>query len=321
MKDQDLALTGFHHLTAVTAKASENHAFYTQVLGMRLVKKTVNQDDVSSYHLFYADGKASPGTDITFFDWPAARERRGSRSVVQTGLRVAGQESLKWWKARFGELKVRHDEVTERDGRWVLDFEDPEGQRLSLVDDGEKGEANPWDKSPVPAQHQIRGLGSIRMSVPDHGPTHLVLTTVMAMKPVRTYPATKGGPTVHVYKMGGEGPSSELHVAVEPGVAPARLGAGGVHHVAFRTPDDDQYDAWEERLVRMGMPTSGPVDRFYFRSLYFREPGGILFEIATDGPGFATDEKWESLGKRLALPPFLEPRRAEIEEGLKPLDI
>jgi glyoxalase family protein len=322
MKDQGLALTGFHHLTAVTAKAIENHAFYTQVLGMRLVKKTVNQDDVSSYHLFYADGKASPGTDITFFDWPAARERRGTRSVVQTGMRVAGQESLKWWKGRFGELKVKHDEVTERDGRWLLDFEDPEGQRLSLVDDGGKGEANPWDRSTVPAPHQIRGLGPIRMSVPELGPTAHVLTSVMAMKAVRTYPIAKGsGATVHVFQMGGEGPSAELHVAVEPNLAPARLGAGGVHHVAFRTPDDEQYEAWEERLVQMGMPTSGPVDRFYFRSLYFREPGGILFEIATDGPGFATDEKMDGLGKRLALPPFLEARRKEIEAGLRPLDV
>src|SRR5580658_6617411 len=166
MKDKGPALTGFHHLTAVTAKAAENHAFYTQVLGMRLVKKTVNQDDVSSYHLFYADGMASPGTDITFFDWPAARERRGGRSIAQTGLRVGGQESLKWWKARFGELKVAHEEVAQRDARWVLDFEDPEGQRLSLVDDGGIGDANPWDRSPVPAMHQIRGLGPIRMSVP-----------------------------------------------------------------------------------------------------------------------------------------------------------
>jgi glyoxalase family protein len=322
MKDQGLALTGFHHLTAVTAKASENHAFYTQVLGMRLVKKTVNQDDVSSYHLFYADGKASPGTDITFFDWPAARERRGGRSVVQTGLRVAGQESLTWWKARFGELKVKHDEIIERDGRWLLDFEDPEGQRLSLVDDGGKGEANPWDRSTVPAAQQIRGLGPIRMSVPELGPTAHVLTSVMAMKAVRTYPLSKGSAaTVHVFQMGGEGPSAELHLAVEPNVAPARLGAGGVHHVAFRTPDDEQYEAWEERLVQMGMPTSGPVDRFYFRSLYFREPGGILFEIATDGPGFATDEKMDGLGKGLALPPFLEARRKEIEAGLKPLAI
>jgi glyoxalase family protein len=322
VNDKTLALTGFHHLTAVTAAASQNHAFYTKVLGQRLVKKTVNQDDVSSYHLFYADGKASPGSDVTFFDWPAAPERRGGRSVVQTGLRVAGHESLEWWKERFHDLKVRHEEPVERDGRWVLDFEDPEGQRLSLVDDGALGEAHPWDRSPVPAKHQIRGLGPIRMSVPELRPTDRVLTSVMAMQSERSYPASRGSTTtVHVYRMGGEGPAAELHVAVEPTIASSRLGAGGVHHVAFRTPDDAQYERWEERLVEMGMPTSGPVDRFYFRSLYFREPAGVLFEIATDGPGFATDEKPDDLGQRLALPPFLEPRRSEIEANLKPLDI
>ena len=229
---------------------------------------------------------------------------------MPTGLRVGSQESLTWWAAHFKENGVRQEEVAERDGRWVLDFEDPEGQRLSLVDDGGLGLANPWDKSPVPAAHQIRGLGPIRMSVPELKQTDQVLTSVMAMQPVRTYPLAKGsGATVHVYQMGGAGPQAELHVAVEPRLLPARLGAGGVHHVAFRTPDDEQYEAWEERLVSMGMPTSGPVDRFYFRSLYFREPSGVLFEIATDGPGFATDEKMDSLGKRLALPPFLEPRR------------
>ncbi len=321
MQDDSLKLTGFHHLTAVTARAAQNHAFYTGVLGQRLVKKTVNQDDVSSYHLFYADGSASPGTDVTFFDWPAAPERRGGRSIVQTGLRVAGQESLAWWKDRFHELNVRHDEPHERDGRWVMDFDDPEGQRLCLIDDGGVGDSHPWDLSPVPARHQIRGLGAIRISVPELKPTDAVLTAVMAMQSVRTY-ASKGSSTpVHVYRMAGEGPAAELHVAVEPQLPPARLGAGGVHHVAFRTPNDAEYERWEDRLVQMGMPSSGPVDRFYFRSLYFREPAGILFEIATDGPGFATDEKLDSLGKRLALPPFLEPRRREIEAGLKPLEI
>jgi glyoxalase family protein len=320
MQDNALALTGFHHLTAVTADAAGNLDFYTRVLGMRLVKKTVNQDDVSAYHLFYADGKASPGTDITFFDWPAMPERRGTRSVVQTGLRVAGQGSLAWWKARFGELGVSHGEVVERDGRWVLDFTDPEGQRLCIADDGGLGESHPWGHSPVPKEHQIRGLGPIRISVPDLRRTGKVLTEVMGMLPARTYDTAKaGGSPVQVYRMGGEGPSAELHVVAEPDLAPARQGAGGVHHVAFRTPNDEQYERWAERLVRMGMPTSGPVDRFYFRSLYFREPGGVLFEIATDGPGFATDEAMESLGKRLALPPFLEDRRKEIEAGLKPL--
>jgi len=313
-------LTGFHHLTAVTAQAAQNRLFYTRVLGMRLVKKTVNQDDVSAYHLFYADAAATPGTDITFFDWPAAPERRGTRSVVQTGLRVGGEASLEWWLERLSKEGVRHSGIASRDGRATLDFEDPEGQRLCLVDDGGLGEAHPWDRSPVPAAHQIRGLGPIRMSVPELGETDRVLTGVLSMRPVRTYPLPGAGESaVHVYRMGAQGPAAELHVAVEPRLPQARSGAGGVHHVAFRTPDDTQYQAWAERLERMGMASSGPVDRFYFKSLYFREPGGILFEIATDGPGFAADEPLGSLGEKLSLPPFLEARRSEIEARLKPI--
>ena len=315
-----MQLTGIHHLTAVSADAPGNKAFYTGVLGMRLVKKTVNQDDVSAYHLFYADGIAAPGSDLTFFDWPVARERRGTNSIVRTALRVSGDKTLAWWKARFAEKGVKHDAIVTRDGRATLDFEDPEGQRLSLVDDGGAGDAHPWDRSPVPAEHQIRGLGPITLSVPDLRKTDAVLTKLMNIHPVRTYASsTKGGHEVHVYEMGEGGPAAELHVAVEPDLPIAEQGAGAVHHVAFRTPDDTQYDAWAERLNSLRIPNSGKVDRFYFRSLYFREPNGILFEIATDGPGFATDEPLETLGERLALPPFLEPRRASIEAGLKPL--
>src|SRR5918998_6659180 len=205
-----MQLTGIHHLTAVTADAPRNHAFYTQALGMRLVKKTVNQDDVSAYHLFYADGLASPGTDLTFFDWPVARERRGTNSIVRTGLRVAGRESLGWWKERLASLGVTHDEIGERDGRPTLDFEDFEGQRLSLVDDHRQSPSHPWDKSPVPAEHQIRGLGPITLSVPDLAPTDLVLTRVMNARLAREYSDT--GTAVHVYEMGAGGPAAELHV-------------------------------------------------------------------------------------------------------------
>jgi glyoxalase family protein len=313
-------LTGIHHLTAVTAKASDNHRFYTQVLGMRLVKKTVNQDDVSAYHLFYADGVASPGSDLTFFDWPVGPERRGTHSVVQTGLRVDGPAALEWWRERLVAAGVAVAGIVERDGRLWLDFEDPEGQRLGLVDDGGAGEPHPWDRSPVPAAHQIRGLGPISISVPDLEPTDVVLTRVMEMRRSREYRKDGGaGATVHVYEMGEGGPAAELHVAVEPGLPPAQQGAGGVHHVAFRTPNEETYRACADRLRSVRLPSSGPVDRFYFQSLYFREPNGILFEIATDGPGFATDEPLAALGERLALPPFLEHRRAEIEAGLKPL--
>jgi len=315
-------LTGFHHLTAVTANAKANLAFYTQTLGLRLAKKTVNQDDTSAYHLFYADGHGSPGTDITFFDWPAARERRGSRSVVRTGFRVPSVNSLNYWAKRFDELKVDAKDIAERDGRPVLDFEDFEGQRLSLVVDNTAIEPwHAWEKSAVPAEHQVRGLGAITMSVEDLAPTAKTLIGLMNMRHVREY-ETSGAPT-HVYQMAPEGTElgthGELHVVVEPSAPRQFLGAGGVHHVAFRTPTLEQYLDWAARLEESDKRFSGPVDRFYFKSLYFREPSGVLFEIATDGPGFHSDEPMESMGEKLALPPFLEPHRKDIEAGLKPL--
>jgi glyoxalase family protein len=314
-----MQLTGIHHLTAISAKPRENLAFYTGLLGMRLVKKTVNQDDVSAYHLFYADGKANPGTDLTFFDFPAAPERRGTNSISRTGLRVAGEKSLGYWRDRLKKAGGLTGDVTEVDGRLTLPFEDKEGQRLVLVDDGGASSASPWEKSAVPAEHQIRGLGPIVLNVHDLARTERVLTGVMNMRHVRDYAAPDARAQIHVFAMGEGGPAAELHVVESADLQPARQGAGGVHHVAFRTPDDEQYHAWTQRLGELGIHNSGEIDRFYFRSLYFREPNGILFEIATDGPGFATDEPLATLGEKLALPPFLEPRRAAIEAGLKPL--
>jgi glyoxalase family protein len=314
-----MQLTGIHHLTAISAKPRQNLAFYTGLLGMRLVKKTVNQDDVSAYHLFYADGNANPGTDLTFFDFPAAPERRGSNSISATSLRVAGEKSLGYWRDRLKKAGGHTGDVREVDGRLTLPFEDGEGQRLVLVDDGGAGPASPWEKSPVPVEHQIRGLGPIVLNVQDLARTEEVLARVMNMRLARDYPAPDANTQIHVFAMGEGGPAAELHV-IESGDLPmARQGAGGVHHVAFRTPDAEQYHAWARRLNELGVRNSGEIDRFYFRSLYFREPNGILFEIATDGPGFATDEPMDQLGERLALPPFLEPRRAAIEAGLKPL--
>lgn len=312
-----LQLSGIHHLTAITAKAAQNMRFYTRTLGMRLVKKTVNQDDTSAYHLFYADGKASPGSDVTFFDWPAAPERRGSNSVVRTGLRVAGPESLTFWRERLMREGVSVADVTTVAGRSSLDFEDAEGQRFRLVDDGAEGSAHPWEKSPVPAEHQIRGLGPIVLSVPDRAPTARMLTEVMNMRQTGEHETPEG--MLFVFSMGEGGPAAELHVLEQPGLRPAVQGAGAVHHVAFRTPDVDAIHGWAKHLEAMRVRSSGEVERYYFRSLYFREPNGILFEIATDGPGFAVDEPMESLGEKLSLPPFLEPQRAQIEAGLKPL--
>jgi glyoxalase family protein len=316
-----MQLGGIHHLTAISAKPRDNLSFYTGLLGMRLVKKTVNQDDVSAYHLFYADGKANPGTDLTFFDFPAAPERRGTDAISRTGLRVAGEKTLGYWRDRLKKAGGVTGEVIEVDGRLTLPFEDGEGQRLVLVDDGGVGPASPWERSTVPAEHQIRGLGPIVLTVQELSRTAFVLTEVMNMRRVREYAAH--GAEIHVFAMGearGESsPATELHVLEDQNSPVARQGAGGVHHVAFRTPDETQYHAWTQRLNDLRVPNSGEIDRFYFRSLYFREPNGILFEIATDGPGFATDEPMETLGEKLTLPPFLEPRRAAIEAGLKPI--
>lgn len=314
-----MSLLGMHHLTAVTAEPSANLEFYTRTLGLRLVKKTVNQDDTSAYHLFYGDGVATAGSDITFFDFAVPRERRGTHSIVRTGFRVAGEASLAWWRDWLARMGVVHGEIETRGGRRVLDFEDPEGQRLALVDDEGGGTAHPWGGSPIPAGHQLRGLGPAALSVPVAGPTHEVLTRVMGMEQVGEE-ALPGGEvrTLRVYRMGEAGAHGELHLREEPGLEPARPGAGGAHHVAFRIADAD-YEGWAARLRAARVPNSGPVDRFYFRSLYFREPNGILFEIATEGPGFTVDEPRDSLGEKLSLPPFLEDRRAAIEAGLKPL--
>ena len=318
-------LLGIHHLTAVSSSIRENFRFYTTVLGMRLVKRSVNQDDVTAYHLFYADAIGTPGTDLTFFDWSVPRERRGTRSITCTFLRVTGEASLAYWADRLTEHGIAHGEIASRGGRLTLEFEDREGQRLAFVDDGGRGDAPvPWTASPVPEEHQVRGLGPILISVPKLQPTEQVVTRVLNMRPLREYPhPEQARHTVHVFEMGAGGASAgahaELHVAVQPDLPAASPGAGGVHHVAFRVPDD-AYHAWAERLNAFGLPNSGEVDRYWFRSLYVREPNGVLFELATDGPGFGVDEDVATLGEKVVLAPFLEPRRAQILAGLKPID-
>ncbi|WP_301592058.1 VOC family protein [Sabulicella glaciei] len=215
-------LHGIHHLTAITADARSNHDFYTRVLGMRLVKKTVNQDDTSVYHLFYGDGVGSPGTGLTFFDWQDEREHRGTNSIVRTALRVSGANAMHYWAARFENEAVPHGPVHELDGRWHLDFEDPEGQRLSLVEEDRAFFFHPWSGSPVPAAHQIQGLGPVTISVRDLEPTDRFLTKILAMQSARSYVATDSPRvTVQVYEMGEGGPAAELHVRADPDLPPA----------------------------------------------------------------------------------------------------
>lgn len=320
-----MRLEGIHHVSAITADAEKNFNFFTKVLGMRLVKKTVNQDSTSSYHLFYADAVGTPGTDMTYFDIPmAGRTYPGVSSISNTAFRVMSEEALDFWQQRFTELGIEQDAIEERFGRKTLAFQDREGSRLQLVVDDGKGipYGVPWVREDIPEQYAIVGLGPVTLTVRRAGSTVDVLTSVLHFKEIGSYPSTvEGMPDIRVFSTGEGGPAGEVHVETRTDLPVERPGRGSVHHVAFRIKSMDDYGRWEERLRSQGFMTSGLVDRFYFKSIYFREPNGILFELATDEPGFATDEPLESLGESLALPPFLEPRREQIEASLRPLDI
>ena len=310
-------IQGLHHVTAITGDARGNLDFYTRLLGMRLVKKTVNQDDVSAYHLFYADAVGSPGTDVTFFDWPyAAPDRPGAGTISQIGLRVQDQKALDWWRDRFEQAGVPHGEIDTSQGRAGLDFSDPEGQRFRLVADGGVPGGRPWDASPVPAEAQVKGLHGVTITEARPDLTRRFLEEQLGFRQVGE--REQGGGLEQVFEIAEGGPGRELRV-LGPAPSSGRPGRGGVHHVAFRVPDDAVHQDWHARLLAAGVGVTPIIDRFYFKSIYFREPGGVLFEIATDGPGFAADEPETSLGTTLALPPFLEPQRERIEAGLRPL--
>ncbi|MCI3922262.1 ring-cleaving dioxygenase [Paenibacillus sp. TRM 82003] len=320
-----LPLKGQHHVSAITANAKGNYDFYTKTLGLRLVKKTVNQDDTSVYHLFYADERGNPGTDLTFFEIPRAGSTvPGTNAITATTLRVRGDASIQYWKERFTSLGVDHDDVSRASGRATLAFRDPEGQRLALVsDEGNSGIAGgkPWASSPVPAEHGIIGLGPVTLTVSRPERTASVLTEVMGYRFIGTYATgTAGEADILVYETGEGGTGAEVHLATNADAPRERPGRGSVHHVAYRVENEAELRRWIDRLNEAGLPNSGFVERYYFKSLYFREPNGILFELATDGPGFEGDEDFEHLGERLALPPYFESQREAIEARLAPLE-
>lgn len=315
-------LGGMHHVSALSARISETNGFYTEVLGLRPIIRTVNQDAPSMYHLFYGDGAGSPGSDITVFDMPnAAPERRGNNSFSLTTFRVAGVAALEYWAARLAGYASPHSGIIERDGRRTLDFDDPVGTQLSLVDDGGAGDAFPWRESPVPAPYQLRGLGYPMLTIPALEQTDRFLREGLGLVHHHQYLLPDAFDSerhdVHVYHIGAGGLHGEVHVIVRPGLPRARYGSGGVHHVALRVLEPADMAGWADRLHALGYRNSGEVDRHYFRSVYVREPNGLLFELASDGPGFEVDGPLG--GDHLALPPFLEGRRGEIERALKPM--
>ncbi|MFC4735784.1 ring-cleaving dioxygenase [Bacillus daqingensis] len=313
-------IKGIHHVSSLTANAADNYAFYTNVLGMRLVKKTVNQDDPSMYHLFYADRYGSPGTDFTFFEIPmAGRTHRGSQSISSTGLRVQSDEAISFWKKRLDALQITVGDPEKRAGRLTLAFEDHEGQRIRLFSDRNGAETpagTPWEHPDIPEEMAIIGLGPSELTVRSLSKTENVLLNVLSFTKISEEEVKEG--TLIIYSTASGGNGAEVHV-IQSSEAKERPGRGSVHHVALRVKDEEELRTWKHTVDEAGYANSGIVERYYFTSLYFRDGNGILFELATDGPGFHMDEPIEQLGEKLALPPFLEQRRDEIEQKLKPI--
>ncbi|GGE17461.1 diguanylate cyclase [Aureimonas endophytica] len=305
---------GIHHVTAIAGPAARNLDFHTRVLGLRLVKKTVNFDDPGTYHLYYGDETGAPGTILTFFPWAqTAPGRLGVGETQETVFRVP-EGSIGYWTHRFLEKGVAHEAIVKRFGETVLSFKDPDGTRLALVAVPGAAEEPAWSDGTVPAEHAIRGFHSVSLLLEEAGPTGGVLTDVLGFREI----GTEGSTTR--FAVEGAAVGGIVDIRAVGGFLRPRPGAGSVHHVAFRAADDAEEAAMVERLrANHGLATTEQKDRNYFRSVYFREPGHVLFEIATDVPGFAADEPAAELGRSLKLPGFLEAHRREIEAALPDL--
>jgi glyoxalase family protein len=302
---------GIHHVTAIAGDARRNLDFYTRTLGLRLVKKTVNFDDPSAYHLYYGDAAGTPGTILTFFPWAhAAVGRAGAGELAETMFRIP-RSSIGYWTVR---LISQSAERSERFGEPVLTFRDPDGMRLALVGlPGVEAEAA-WDNGEIPPEHAIRGFHGVSLMLDDAAQTGAVLSNVFGFAEVGQEGNTSR------FRVDDIAPGGIVDLHTVGGFLPARMGRGSVHHLAFRAADDAAQAAMVATLARdHGLQTTEQKDRDYFRSVYFREPGGVLFEIATDIPGFAVDEEQAALGAALKLPRFLQPHRAEIEAALPAL--
>lgn len=300
---------GIHHVTAISADARRNVGFYTGVLGLRMVKRSVNQDDPTTYHLYYGDERGGPGTIMTFFPWQGTRRGQiGSGQVAATAFAIP-RASLGWWIERLVARGINHT-TEQRFDESVLRFHDPDGLMIELVaTPDERGEG--WGGGGVPAQHAIRGFFGVTIWAESPSLTVPVLTGPLGFREL----AAEGTVTRYVAE-GDERPGVVVDIRHAAGFPRGRPGAGTVHHVAFRVVDDAAEAAVRTRVIEAGLHPTDVVERFYFRSVYFREPGGVLFELATNEPGFDVDEPLAQLGTELKLPPWLEPQREQIEAAL-----
>jgi glyoxalase family protein len=307
-------IEGIHHVTAIARDPQANVDFYTGVLGLRMVKKTINYDDPGTYHLYYGDGEGRPGTIITFFPWPMARRgSQGAAMATVTSFAVP-EGSLGWWSERLTRLHVPFEAPRSRFDEEVITLLDRDGLELELVARAGDGRA-PWGGGPVPADKAIRGFEGVTLTEWNPEVTANLLTGVMGFRRV-----AEAGNRFR-FEVGGGGAGTRVDLVAQPDAPRGHVSAGTVHHVAFRTPDDAQQQAWHGELADLGFHVSPVMDRQYFHSIYFREPGGVLFEIATDPPGFTADETVEALGSSLRLPQWLEPERRQIEEILPPVTV
>ncbi len=308
-------LPGIHHVTAITADAQKNVDFYCGVLGLRLVKVTVNFDDPGSYHLYYGDELGRPGTILTFFAWPGGhRGRIGPPQVTSTAFAVP-IDAIEFWRERLRLNGVKADQPIERLGERVIHFTDPDGMGLDLIATDHPG-GQVWSAGPVAVEYAIRGFHSVTISEEGYESTARTLTELMGFKP-----GDSQGNRFRYRAGAGDGFAATVDLLCTPDARRGGMGAGIVHHVAFRTPDDPQEQAWRKAIAGAGLNVSPVMDRKYFRSIYYREPGGVLFEIATDVPGFAVDEPADRLGSSLMLPVELEPHRGRIERAITPLHL
>ncbi|MGE7913718.1 ring-cleaving dioxygenase [Lysinibacillus xylanilyticus] len=310
-------LSGHHHISMLTKNGKRNNDFYTKILGLRRVKKTVNQDSPSMYHLFYGDLTGAAGTELTFFEMPVAgRTVRGTNAITRIGLLVPSYDSLQYWKNRFQQLEVEHSEISTYAGKDALCFEDHEGLRMVLLNyHGHEKPAHwqPWDGSEIPAEHRILGMGTVEITV------RYLQRTVNLLKGLFNYTVVAEGEKEAVLQSILGEALGEIVVKELEGPS-EKPGRGSIHHLALRVANVEELQEWDTKIKERGLDSTGVVDRYYFQSLYFRDRNGILFEMATDGPGFTVDAAVEDLGKELDLPPFLEEKRAEIEAILEPLD-
>jgi glyoxalase family protein len=310
-----IAPTGLHHVTAIASDPQRNADFYARTLGLRLIKQTVNFDAPDVYHLYYGDGKGTPGTVMTFFPWPGTpRGRRGTGQATTTSFSVP-EGSLGWWQQRLAALGVETPAVEDRGTEEALAFEDPDGLLIELVAHAGTDPDVPWEGSEVPGEHQIRAFHSVTLTESGRAPTSELLTGLLGFELLEERPDR------HRYGVDGGGPGKQLDVLFRPEEPPGLVANGTVHHIAWRAPDDPTEERWRAELVDAGVSVTPIIDRQYFHSIYFREPGGVLFEIATDNPGFDTDEPLLELGRKLQLPPWLEPNREQIQAALPKLEL